>query len=277
MAHLHLPPLPFENWQETYNTLHDYTRALSAMRRALTPRQKHWSHISLRVNATGLTTTPIPAPNASFEIALDLATHRVTVATNRGDRWEARLRGQPLSEFWNDLTRARDALNIKVDVPKPDFPDSAAVYDPAAVERFWSVLYQLDFLFKQFQGELREETSPVQLWAHDFDLALLWFSGRVVPGQNSSDEEAADEQMNFGFAVVGADIPEAYFYITAYPRPDGFVGSPLPKGAYWHTQSWTGAVLPYRYLAAANDAGELLLDFFRMVQRRGAELMKKNQ
>lgn len=277
MTHSHLPPLPFEDWQATYNTLHDYARALSAMRRALAPRQKHWAHISLRVNATGLTTTPIPAPHGSFEIALDLATHRVIVTTNRGGRWETKLHGQPLSQFWQELNRALGALEIQVDVPKPEFPDSAPVYDPAAVERFWSALYPLDFLLKQFQGELREETSPVQLWAHDFDLALLWFSGRLVPGQDPADEEASDEQMNFGFAVVGADIPEAYFYITAYPRPDGFVGSPLPKGAYWHTQDWTGAVLPYRYLVGSSEAGELLLDFFRTVQRRGAELMKKNQ
>jgi hypothetical protein len=46
------------------------------------------------------------------------------------------------------------------------------------VERYWQALAQIDILLKQFRGELREETSPVQLWPHHFDLSLVWFSGR---------------------------------------------------------------------------------------------------
>ncbi len=258
----------------SFEPLHHYARALGAIRRALTPLQKHWSHVSLRVNATGLTTTPIPYHDTAFEIALDFTTHSVRITTARGSTWSARLRGQPLSQFWNDLNAALTALHIQPNAPKPNYPDATAAYDTARIENYWTALSRIDLLLKQFQGELRGETGPVQFWSHHFDLAMLWFSGRLVPGKDPADAENADEQMNFGFSPGDGGIPEPYFYITAYPAPDGFVNSPLPTGAVWHTQGWNGAVLHYKTLAASADPDALLLDYFRTVQTRGMSLMK---
>jgi hypothetical protein len=96
------PSLALETWRLTFDTLHHYTRAVSFIRRALTPPHKHWAHTSLRVHATGLTTTPIPYQSHLFEIALDLTTHRVVLTHSRGHAAQWRLRGQPSSEFWNE-------------------------------------------------------------------------------------------------------------------------------------------------------------------------------
>lgn len=268
------PPLALDTWQPTYDTLHHYTLALSALRRTLTPPQKHWSHISLRVNTTGLTTTSIPYDSDSFEVALDLVTHRVIVQTSRGARWETALRGQPLSEFWRQVNDGLSAVNIRINALKPAYADTAPVYDPAQVETYWRALSQVDMLLKRFQAELCGETSHVQFWAHHFDLAMLWFTGRKVPGQDPTNEELSDEQMNFGFCVGDAGLPEPYFYVTAYPLPNGFVGSPLPAGAYWHTQEWSGAVLLYKHLVMSSEPDTLLLEFWRTAQKRGAELMR---
>lgn len=274
MSDFYYLPLVLETWQPTYDTLHHYARALSAIRRELTPRQKHWAHASLRVNATGLTTTPIPYKSALFEIELDLIAHRAAVTTSRGERWETRLRGQPLSQFWNELNDALAARQIFPNAPKPDYPDASASYDSTAIENYWHALSQSDILFKQFQSELRGETSPVQFWSHNFDLAMLWFSGRLVPGQDPQDEENADEQMNFGFSLGDKEISEPYFYITAYPLPTAFVGSELPTGAYWQSDGWSGAALLYKTVAASSEPDALLLEYWRSVQKRGAELMR---
>lgn len=274
MSDFQFPPLVLTAWRATYDSLHGYARALNLTRRALTPRQKHWGHISLRVNATGLTTTPIPYKGGAFEVALDLIHHRVSVATSRGEEWSARLRGQPLSQFWCELTGALGAMGITPEGVTPDYADTAGVYDALQVETYWQALSRVDLLLKQFQGELWQETSPVQFWAHHFDLAMLWFSGRRVPGQDPNDEENADEQMNFGFSVGDATIPEAYFYVTAYPLPEGFVGAPLPSGAYWQTEGWKGAVLPYKRLVESKEPDAQLLDFWRSAQKLGAERMR---
>lgn len=274
MSDFHFPAEILAFQDPTYETLHHYTRALAAVRRAMSPRQKHWSHSSLRVNATGLTTTPIPNGGETFELALDLTAHRLLISASSGTRIETRLRGQPLSQFWNELLTTLRVLNVQPVVQKPPYPDAPPVYEMAPVEQYWRTLSQMDSLLKQFQGELRGETGPVQFWSHHFDLAMLWFSGRLVPGKDPADEENADEQMNFGFSPGDEGIPEPYLYITAYPLPAGLVGSPLPDGAYWHTRGWNGAVMLYKTLVASPKPDAFLLDLWRTVQRRGAELMR---
>jgi hypothetical protein len=274
MTDYDFPPLVLEEWKPTLDTLHHYARALGAIRRALTPRQRHWAHVSLRVSATGLTTTPVPYRGRAFELALDLTTHRVVVTTNRGETWAERLHGQPLSAFWDHLNRALGAFGIEPRATRPDYADAPPVYDLAAVERYAHALFQVDLLLKQFQGELHGATSAVQFWTHNFDLAMLWFSGRLVPGEDPADEESADEQMNLGFSAGDAGLPEPYFYATAYPIPDRWVGSPLPPGAIWHTQGWTGAVLLYKTLVGAPAPNERLRTFWRTVQARGQDLMR---
>lgn len=274
MSQNKFPAFTLKDWQATRDTLHHQARSVGLVRRALTPRLRHWSHTSLYVTATGLTTTPIPYASSAFEIALDYVTHRVIITQSNGAAWHARLRGQTVTEFYQELKRGLAALQIESDAAKPDYPEGAAVYDPAAVETFFSTLSQIDLLLKQFKGELHQETSPVQLWTHHFDLAMSWFSGRRVPDADSNDEEEGDELMTFGFSTGDEGIPDAYFYITAYPLPNGLMDSALLKGAYWHTEGWKGAVLPYAALVSRSEPDLLLLDFWRAVQARGAALIK---
>jgi hypothetical protein len=142
------------------------------------------------------------------------------------------------------------------------------------VRSFWRTLAQIDAVLKEFRAGLRRESSPVQLWPHHFDLALNWFSGRLVPDQDPDDAEYADEQMNFGFSTGDEGIPEPYFYVTAYPVPAGWMEATLPDEAYWQAAGWTGAVLPYGAVSAAADGRRLLLSFLMKLQEAGAALMK---
>ena len=146
-------------------------------------------------------------------------------------------------------------------------------YDVAAIARFRQVINWVDSAFKTFKGGLREETSPVQVFPHHMDVSMNWFSGRLIPGVDPADEESADEQMNFGFVTGDGPIPDAYFYVTAYPSPDGWTDLALPGGAYWHTEGWTGAVLPYAAVVATARPLELLLEYLRRLQAHGAKLM----
>jgi hypothetical protein len=119
---------------------------------------------------------------------------------------------------------------------------------------------------------LSGETSPVQLWPHNFDLALTWFSGRKVPGVDPTDQESADEQMGFGFSTGDQGTADAYLYATAYPWPDGLENQPLPRGSVWHTEGWKGALLMYRQITEAPDPAAKLLEFFK-----GAYLARSRQ
>jgi hypothetical protein len=268
------PPLVLADWQATRDTVHSYAEVLGAVRGALSANQKHSGHRSLLAAAAGLTTTPIPSGPQTFELLLDLAGHRLAISTSHGRAWEHRLRGQSQAAFLDEVTGALATLGINTNLDRNQYGHAAAgVYDVAAVERFWAALSQIDQVLKRFRGELRGETSPVQLWPHHMDLAMLWFSGRRVPGHETEKPALADEQMNFGFSTGAGGIPEPYFYITAYPLPDGLGATPAPAGAEWHTEGWQGAVMLYSKLVGAPDAEERLLAYLRTYQAAGMKLM----
>ncbi len=269
------PPLVLADWQPTRDTVHGYAQVLGAVRGESSPRQKYSGHRSLLVAALGLSTTPIPSGPQTFELLLDLAGHRLAISTSHGRVWEHRLRGQSQAAFLDEVTGALAALGISANLDPNQFGKAAAgVYDVAAVERFWEALSQIDQVMKRFKGELRDETSPVQLWPHHMDLTTLWFSGRRVPGHENDKPPIADEQMNFGFSTGDAGIREPYFYITAYPLPAGLAATPPAAGAQWHTEGWQGAVMLYSNLVGAPDAEERLLAFLRTYQQAGMVLMK---
>lgn len=277
MAQSVFPLLPPEELRPSRDTIHVYSQLLGAVRRALTPPQKHWWHISLQATAAGLTTTPIPCDDLTFELALDLTTHEFCISTSNGDWWDMTLRGQSGREFVEETLSALDTLGVEVDVDRSQFDDgSRRAYDTTVVEDYWQAASQIDVLLKQFKGELREETSPVQLWPHHFDFSLVWFSGRLVPGEDPQDAENADEQMAFGFSTGDGGIPEPYFYITAYPWQDALTQFDLPPGAQWHTEGWNGALLLYNTLVKSEEPREQLLHFWRMVQAAGASLMRES-
>ncbi len=267
------PPLHLAEWRATRDTLHTYARLVGSIRRALMRPQKHWWHISLHTSACGLTTTPMPAGKRTCELTLDLTSHDLTITTSRGDWWDLPLEGQSNRELRESVLGNLEVIGVKPDIERKSFAGEATnPYDADAVDAYWQALSQIDLLLKQFRGELREETSQVQLWPHHFDLSLVWFSGRRVPGVDPANAEEADEQMAFGFSTGDEGTAEPYFYSTAYPWPEGLEETALPAGACWQEAGWQGALLPYHNLPDS-DPQAYLLDFWRTVQRAGATRM----
>ncbi len=131
----------------------------------------------------------------------------------------------------------------------------------------------IDAVFRSFAAGLRGEILGPQLWPHHFDLAVLWLSGRQVPGEDPQDEEAADESMNFGFSTGDEGISSPYFFATAYPSLDGLSRPQASSGGRWHAEGWQGAVLDYADLARAEDPRARLLSFLETVQQAGAKAM----
>jgi hypothetical protein len=266
------PPLPLDSWRRTRDSLHTYVRVAGAIRRALGPPQKHWWHISLRTGACGLTTTPMPAGPLTCELLLDFTTHDLSVASSRGHWWDINLEEQATRDVWEAALAALEQLDVRPNLDaSPFMSDEPNPYNALAVEHYWQALAQIDMLLKQFRGELREETSPVQLWPHHFDLSLVWFSGRRVPGEE--EPGMADEQMAFGFSTGDESMPDPYLYVTAYPWQDKLMEAPLPEGARWQLDGWRGALLPYEILQQQEEPRAFLLDFWRALQCAGAELM----
>lgn len=270
---MNLPELVLTNWRDTRDALHAYARVLGHLRRELTPPQKQWWHITLHVASRGLTTTPIPFGHGTFELLLNPLKHRVEISVSDGGEGCVPITGQSQSDLYDGVTSALNELGVSIDKTL-DSTDTRYAYDGNAATNFWQALSGIDSIFKEFKGTLREESGPVQVFSHHFDVSLNWFSGRLIPGQDATDAEHADEQMNFGFATGDGSIPEAYFYATAYPTPEGLTAAALPRGARWETEGFTGAILPYEQVASAPDSRESLLEFLQAALEAGARLMR---
>ena len=82
--------------------------------------------------------------------------------------------------------------------------------------------------------------------------------------------------MNFGFTFGDEGISEPYFYVTAYPLPDGLAESPLPPGTAWQSDGFSGAVLLYRTLTEESDPSAYLLQLWNTLLSAGRERMRVN-
>lgn len=268
------PPLDLGSWRPTRDALHGYARVLGRTRQALTPSQRHWWHVTLRLTATGLHTPPIPAADGSFELGLDLVGHQAWCVSTDGEEafWPFENRSPLELAEWVTARARRVGADLQLD--RSEFAPEPVEYDGEAANRYLHALVPIDQAFKAFSGALRGRTGPVQLFPHHFDLSVNWFSGRLVPGQDPDDEENADEQMNFGFATGDSTIPEPYFYATAYPLPDGLSESEMPRGAYWQSEGFQGAVLPYAALVGAETADRTLSEFLGQLHREGSRRMQ---
>lgn len=275
------PPLPLATWRTTRDSLHICTQLMGRIRGALTPKQRHREHTSLSTTALGLTTTPMPLrlPTSTrlftFELRLELLANALVLNTSRGEVWQRPLYDLSATQIYDETVAILNEIGIYPDIDHTLFSDNNSKnYDAEDSERFWQILSQIDMIFKRFRSELSEKTSPVQFWPQHFDLAVTWFSGRIMPGVDSNHSDKAEEMLNFGFSTGDNNISEPYFYVTAHPLPANFLGTTLPTDAFWYNGEFQGAIMKYDVLTTAADPQEKLLHFLRTLQKIGASSMK---
>jgi hypothetical protein len=279
MPRVKLPPLILKDWRETRDILQKYAQMIGTIREKMSTPHPHWWHISLRVSDRGLITTPIPknknTPGQTFEIILDLKNHHLIIESNFREAKRIKLTGQSLSALCEETCSLLTDLGIVLPIDKKKYADGkSGKYDESAAADYWAAIEEINRIISKFRSELSGERSPVQLWPHHFDLSMSWFSGRLVPGKEPHDAESSKEQMMFGFSTGDNTIPDAYFYITAYPVPDGLQNVQISEDASWNTDGFQGGVMVYESFAGASNPEEKLLNYFRTFQKAGAELMK---
>ena len=271
-----LPQLDDVDFGPTRDALHEYSRVLGDWLKSSRPKRKHWWHASLRPALAGLTSGVIHA-DPDFELTLNLRQSQFCVQTSTGEEFRTLLQGQPA----NEIARLVSDFLLGNGLAQHYLPDSAShssanAHTGYSAEHAYNLAIVFNFVsaaMEEFRAGIHEETSPIQLWPHHFDLSMVWLPGEKIPGQDPLDEEYSDKQMNFGFTFGDGGIPEPYFYITAYPFPDAFPGLDLPAGTSWQSDSFSGAVLTYKTLLESNDPKGYLLDLWNTLLSAGREHM----
>src|SRR5438477_2563041 len=97
------PRLVLEEWQDTYATLHMWTQIAGKIRLAQTPLVNHWWNSPLYVSTRGLTTSPMPYGDRTFEIQFDFIEHKLCISINDGTLRTLPLRPQSVAAFYQEL------------------------------------------------------------------------------------------------------------------------------------------------------------------------------
>jgi hypothetical protein len=284
------PDLPYDAWKETCATLHLWTQIVGKVRLSLTPWLNHSWHVPLYVTARGLTTSPIPYQDRSFEMTFDFNAAVLDIAASDGGRRQITLQPRTVAEFHAMVIAALGELRIPVRIT--DFPCEIAgaiafsqdrrhgAYDAEYARRFWRVLLQSDRVLKQFRTGFIGKSSPVHFFWGSFDLAVTRFSGRRAPPHPGGAPGLTDAVMreayshevsSAGFWPGGGGIDHAAFYSYAYPVPEGFAASAVrPAGASFNT-ALGEFLLPYDAVRTAPDPDAALLAFLQSTYDAAAD------
>ncbi|MET0875722.1 MAG: DUF5996 family protein [Tardiphaga sp.] len=287
------PELDYAAWRASAETLQLWTQIVGKIRLSKTPWLNHSWHVALYVTARGLTTSPIPDGNRSFEIAFDFVDHVLVIDTSDGARRQLPLRPQSVASFYAELLVALADLGIDVEID--DMPNELAEpirfgedhahasYDADAVRRFGQLLRQADRVFKQFRTGFLGKASPVHFFWGSFDLAVTRFSGRTAPSHPGGVPHLADEVAreayshevsSAGFWPGGGAIDYPAFYSYAYPAPDGFADAPVRPEAAFFSKDLGEFILPYDAVRTAADPDAALLQFLQSTYEAAANLAK---
>jgi Family of unknown function (DUF5996) len=290
------PSLPFAEWRETCATLQLWTQVIGKIRLAQAPLINHWWQVPLYVTARGLTTSPMPHGDRSFQIDFDFIGHRLVIACNDGNTTCLALEPRPVAEFYRDVMALLEKLGLPVkiwtmpvEIPGaiPFEQDRAhASYDKDAAHRFWRILVQCDRVFMKFRARYLGKVSPVHFFWGSFDLAVTRFSGRRAPPHMGTAPHVANwvmreayshEVSSVGFWPGDPSMPMPAFYAYAYPQPPGFErASVRPSGARWDEELGE-FFLPYDVVRLADAPDERLLEFCETTYAAAADLAKWNR
>jgi hypothetical protein len=289
------PQLTLEDWAPTQATLHRWMQIVGKTRLALAPMQNHWWQCVFYVTGNGLTTSPIPYGERTFEIEFDFIDHALVIRTSDGEMRSLPLAPRAVADFYGEYLSALGSLEIDVKIrPKPveiadttPFPEDRehASYDADAARRCWQVLVHADSALKEFRGKFIGKASPSHFFWGGFDIACTRFSGRTAPPHpggipNTPDyvnrEAYSHECISAGWwpGAVGSPVTEPAFYAYAYPEPAGCEAATIgPASAYWHPEMhlW---ILPYESVRTSNHPEQALLEFLQSTYDAAADLAK---
>ena len=292
------PALPLAEWKDTYATLHMWTQIVGKIRLAQTPLVNHWWNVPLYVTARGLTTSPMPYKDRTFEIDFDFIDHQLLIKCNDGATESIPLVPRSVADFYQEVMQKLRKLGIEVKIwsmpvevenPIPFEQDHEnASYDPEYANRFWQILVRTDKVFHEFRSRFIGKCSPVHFYWGSFDLAVTRFSGRRAPEREGADsitkEAYSHEVISHGFwpgirasgAVERSEsegtINAPAFYSYTAPKPPGLSKESIRPNVAFYSPPMKEFILLYDDVRNADSPEFVLLDFLQTTYEAGANL-----
>jgi len=273
------PPVFYDDWRETLDTLHAHSQVLGKLAAELAPPEPQLQHAALRLTARGWETAPLPAPDGSgaFVVALDLHAHEAIAEHDDGRRRTVPLTpNRPVGEVTREVLAGVGEIAGPVEIdPTPqevswsvplDEDTEHASYETAQVASYFAAASRAALVLAAFRAPYRGRSTPVNAWWGSFDLAVSLFSG--APAEPPSDDFIMRNSMDSQEVAVGwwpgeTRYPRAAFYAYAHPAPEGFAEARLsPSAARWDAELGL-YVLDWDDVRASEDPHAFALSFAR--------------
>jgi Family of unknown function (DUF5996) len=275
------PPVSYEQWPATCDTLHAHTQVLGKLAVELAPPEPELQHAALRLTARGWETAALPAPNGSgaLVVALDLRRHEVAIEHTSGDRERIPLTPhRAVREVTHDVLAAVGRLAGRVQInPTPqevpwtvplDEDDEHAHYDPDQAATYFLAASHAAQVLTEFRAPFRGRSTGVAAWWGAFDLAVNLFSGRPLepPLEDFIMRNSADaETIAVGWWPGDVRYPRAAFYGYAFPAPEGLDHAAVSPAAAHFDRDLGEFILDWDDVRATPDPHANALQFAHSV------------
>jgi hypothetical protein len=284
------PPLPYDEWKDTYATLHMWTQIVGKVALAQAPPLNHSWSIALLVTPRGLVTRTLPHGDRTFTMEFDFIDHQLVIRTSEGGVGSVALAPRSVASFYAEVMATLTSMGLPVkiwpmavEIPVPirlDTDEAHHTYDAAQASRCWAILSQVARVFEGSRCDFVGKCSPVHFFWGGFDLAVTRFSGRTAPprdGPRFMREAYSHEVISHGFWFGSGPVLEPAFYAYAVPEPPGLKAARVqPRGAFYHGELGE-FILPYETVRKADSPDQAIVAFVDSTYDQAATLARWNR
>jgi len=279
------PALPYENWKDTYATLHMWTQIVGKVALAQAPPLNHSWAIALQITPRGLSTRTLPHGRRTFTIEFDFIDHELVIRVSDGAVRSLPLAPRSVADFYRDVMRTLKEMDLPVkiwpmpsELPEPIRFDEDRIhssYDRVYVDRFWRIIAQSERVLHAARCLFVGKCSPVHFFWGGFDLAVTRFSGRMAPprdGPAFMREAYSHEVISHGFWPGGGPLLEPVYYAYAVPEPRGLREAPVRPSAAFYSADLGEFILPYEAVRKSADPEDAIREFVDSTYDQAASL-----
>ena len=280
------PALPYEEWQDTLDTLHMWTQIVGKVKLELVPFLTEWWQVGFTVTSRGLTTSALPFGHRIFQVDFDFIDHRLDIHVSDGGSRSIPLVPGSVADFYQELMGALKDLGIQVRITTNPVEVENTIpfdqdrvhssYDSEYVSRWWRILLQTDRLLQRYRSRFVGKSSPVLFWWGSFDLSEARYSGRPAPERDWPFRwmklGGNEEQACAGFWPGSGSVHEPAFFAYTYPEPPGYREAAIePEPAFFHLDVGE-FILPYHQVRRSASPDQMILGFFDSAYEVGTAL-----
>ena len=281
------PPLPYDEWKDTYATLHMWMQVAGKVALAQAPPVNHSWAVAMLLTSRGISTHLLPYGTRAFTIEFDFVDHRLIVQVCDEEPRTLPLVSQPVSDFYRavmgllrDMALPVHIWSMPVEIPDPiRFEDDAVhhTYKREHANRFWTILTRVAPVFNERRASFVGKTSPVHFFWGSLDLAVTRFSGRPAPpreGPAFMRDAYSHEVVSHGFWPGSGPVLEPAFYAYAVPEPAGLKDAAILPSAAYYLHEMGEFILPYEAVRTSPDPAAALRSFIDTTYDRAATLAR---